>query len=218
MVGGEDTQPGDFPFAALLGYIAQRQTGNTKGKPVRIYNETKWSCAGTLINRWFVLTAAHCQGTTPGRTISKVRLGDWKIEGYGGGKDPNNKLPDEQDFDILEDDVTVHEDFETVYENGRKNVVNDIALIKLPRPATINKGVQMACLPFHTQEFKDYLNIEDLVSGIVGRRPTVVGWGKTDADQLVSWSGVGSKIQQYLQVLKNVLSTLFNFFFFSFQL
>ena len=44
---------------------------------------------------------------------------------------------------------------------------------------------------------------EDEIEGIVGRKPTVVGWGKTDAYQLKSWDGVGSKIQQKLEVFQS---------------
>ena len=200
MVNGEDTKPGEFPFAALLGYVEQKEILNQYGRTGRYREEIKWGCGGVLINLWYVLTAAHCQGKTTERKISKVRLGEWTVQGYGGGGVKDADLPPEQDFDITEYDVTVHNEFNTVFENDRKNIVNDIALIKLPRPATINDGVRMACLPVDTAEFQRYLKIDDLVSGLVGRRPTVVGWGKTHADQLATWNGVGSRKQQFLQV------------------
>jgi len=201
VTGGDDTRPGEFPFAALLGFVVERKVGGTRGSPGSIKKETKWSCAGTLITNVHVLTAAHCQGTTPERKISKLRLGVWKVTGYGGGGgNKREELPAEQDFDISVSAVRSHEGYATVYENDHKNVVNDIAVIKLPRPATLNKGVQIACLPAFAQEFKNYLGISDEVSGLIGSKPTVIGWGKTQAHQLANWNGVGSVIQQKLKL------------------
>ena len=87
-----------------MGYVVQRKTGGVRGRPGRTTDETRWSCAGTLINNWYVLTAAHCQGKNPERRISKLRLGAWKVQGYGGKS--IDKLPAEQNFDINEDDIT----------------------------------------------------------------------------------------------------------------
>ena len=48
IVGGNTTQPGEFPYMALLGYKSED-------------NIIKFLCGGTLINKYYVLTAAHCQ-------------------------------------------------------------------------------------------------------------------------------------------------------------
>ena len=61
IVGGEDTKPGQFPFMALLGVPGtDRRCFDASGKrhtaPI-----IKWNCGGTLINRWYIVTAAHCQ-------------------------------------------------------------------------------------------------------------------------------------------------------------
>ena len=48
IVGGRKAKLGEFPYMALLGYDA-----NKNG--IRQYN-----CGGSLINEWYVLTAAHC--------------------------------------------------------------------------------------------------------------------------------------------------------------
>ena len=48
ILGGETAKPGEFPFMALLGY--------KKSNDQIIYG-----CGGTLINRYYVQTAAHCQ-------------------------------------------------------------------------------------------------------------------------------------------------------------
>ena len=44
--GGEDTKQGEIPFMALFGY---EQNG-----------EVYYLCGGSIINKWYVLTAAHC--------------------------------------------------------------------------------------------------------------------------------------------------------------
>ena len=47
IVGGRKTKLGDFPYMALLGKIA-------------LDGKILYSCGGSLINKWYVLTAAHC--------------------------------------------------------------------------------------------------------------------------------------------------------------
>jgi len=197
IVGGTDTQPGEFPFAALLGFVEKEYVGTSAGREIT-RDKMNWVCGGTLINQWYVLTAAHCQGKSPETTISRVRLGEWSVEGYGQETD-TGELPDEQDFDITENNFKVHEGFKKVYGKF-SNIVNDIALVKLPRPAKLNAGVQMACLPFNSEEFKNYLKIGDVDSGVEGRKSTVIGWGKTNAIQLDTTNGVGSTELQKLQV------------------
>ncbi len=46
IVGGEDTKPGEFAYMALLGY--------------RIGSDVYYTCGGSIINKWYILTAAHC--------------------------------------------------------------------------------------------------------------------------------------------------------------
>ena len=48
IVGGNETTRGEFPWAVLL------------GSPARQGDFIFWSCGGTLINRWWIITAAHC--------------------------------------------------------------------------------------------------------------------------------------------------------------
>jgi len=59
IVGGEDANLGDYPWMALLGI-------ERRGK-------VKWTCGGTLINKWYVLSAAHCAEK------DYVRVGEWNI-------------------------------------------------------------------------------------------------------------------------------------------
>ena len=53
IIGGVDTKPGEIPFMALFGY-------ETNGI-------TYYTCAGSIINKWYVLTAAHCLFDKSGR-------------------------------------------------------------------------------------------------------------------------------------------------------
>ncbi len=46
LIGGERARLGEFPFMVLIGYLIR---GN-------VY----YTCGGSLINRHYVLTAAHC--------------------------------------------------------------------------------------------------------------------------------------------------------------
>ena len=115
ILGGEDTQPGDFPFSALLGYRRKALQFDYKLNKRVLVNTTTWGCAGTLINRWYIVTAAHCQGRTARSQIVTAALGEWQV-----GSDPDclsekSCLPKLQKFDITPADVTVHPDYEVCF-------------------------------------------------------------------------------------------------------
>ena len=200
VVGGNNTIPGEFPFTALLGRTVQK---NYLGQE---YNETRWTCGGTLINRRYVLTAAHCHNPTRVRKqITKVRLGEYQVTNDPSldcvsKGDPSTCLPKVQDFIIASEDVIRHPEYERSYQTG---LINDIALIRLPSLAEMNLGVKVVCLPIDSVIAADQLNVPDIGEGLASFYPTVVGWGFIEPDpfkqELVGEEEkVGNPIQQKL--------------------
>ena len=108
------------------------------------------------------------------KKISRVTLGDWEVDRTQDclNNDKNICLEPVQSFDIGKADVVSHEN----YERRPSNVENDIALIKLPRPAILNNDVQIACLPINLAEAAEQLNIPNIGDGLIGTYPNVVGW------------------------------------------
>jgi len=197
IVGGEATRPGEFPFTALLGYTHEVEKTWVESKRAWLsWNETRFKCGGTLINHWYVLTAAHCIS----KSMVSVRLGEWEVL-----QDPDCEgdicLEKVQDFDIAS--ITKHES----YERGYKNVLYDVALIKLSRPAVLNQAVQIVCLPDNPAAAARELGLRNLRSDLVGKRLTVVGWGYTEFDAFSTeeqgdfkTANVASSSQQKLEI------------------
>ena len=203
IVGGEETLPGEFPFTALLGKKGKKKAGQYTWE-VKVF-----TCGGTLINLRYVLTAAHCHHPTiRRRQISLVRLGEYEVTEHNEpdciGEDFCLEQP--QDFDIAPDDVVLHPEYGKERQSGVvENTINDIALIRLPKSASENMAVRVACLPIHPKVAAAQLNVPDIGDGLTSFYPTVVGWGHTQGDPLNrTFSGsrtrVASSSQQRLAV------------------
>lgn len=129
IVGGEECPPGQCPWQALL-----------------VNHDDMGFCGGTILNEYFILTAAHCINQT--RTFYVV-LGEF-----------DTKVEDGHEAKHLVEQVLVHRHYMS------QTFHNDISLIKLQKPITFTDYILPACLP----EFDFAENVlmrqpEGLVSG-----------------------------------------------------
>ncbi|KAL1448890.1 hypothetical protein WDU94_000141, partial [Cyamophila willieti] len=142
-----------------------------------------FTCGGSLISSYYVLTAAHC--IEYDSTITSVRLGEWN-----SSKDPDCQdgicAPPYQDIKVVE--VIRHEDY-----NVTDSVYNDIALLRLESPPNISSFVRPVCLPYGAAMTKDFTS-EDML---------FVGWGNMKEfhfyDETTPTILQGLKQEEYIQ-------------------
>lgn len=73
IIGGDFANKRQFPWMAALGYVEQSYD-KPNAKPTIIYAQNlTYSCGGTIISEFYVLTAAHC--AKPKEIPVYVRLG-----------------------------------------------------------------------------------------------------------------------------------------------
>lgn len=156
IIGGERARIDEYPWVVLIQH--RRRTG-----------ELKFHCGGSLLTERYVLTAAHCIQNVPSTwTLTAVRLGEWDQESevdcaqsYGETicADPVQDIPIEK--------ILLHPN----YHAEKTGVKNDIAQLRLARPAQFNDYVQPICLPLEQSERS---------ASYDGVRFVVAGWGQTE--------------------------------------
>jgi len=160
IVGGITAKRGDYPFIALLGYDPQQVSGS----------DIFYTCGGSLINKHYILTAAHCIETGNGRPVEVV-LGEHRVDTDPDCSRDGKCSPPKITRGIKE--IIMHEGYDP--ESAFKH---DIALIRLDQEVTLNSEdaknswVLPVCLPWAKDSF-----YRDQVPD--GEEATVAGWGRT---------------------------------------
>ncbi|KAI1289965.1 Clotting factor B [Halotydeus destructor] len=142
IVGGWDAVPNSWPFAVA---IFQRSSKDP--------NKRSFICGGSILNRRFIITAAHCvvryEGTVKAEDFF-VLVGGHDIKVDGTFYDVATVIPHEN------------------YRPWRR--YNDIALFKLTTDLDFtNPSMRPVCMPTEDMNKEDY----------VGEPVSLVGWGTT---------------------------------------
>merc|ERR1711872_1092264 len=143
IVGGKEVNPkGKLPYQVLFQGCAGMRGCST--------------CGGTIVNKRFLLTAAHCYNSM--FTTMHVILGEHNV---CDGVNEGGKL-------IKVKKMTLHPDYNS------RTIDNDIAVLELAEDLTFTKKIKPACLP--SSETKDYSGSASTVSGWGG----TIGYGPND--------------------------------------
>lgn len=115
-----------------------------------------------MISSWYVLTAGHCLPSS--YTLTLARLGEWNLD-TNPDCDSHDCADPVQDIPIAE--IIRHPNYNL---NGQEH--NDIALLRLARPAMLGYFVKPICLP----------SVAALrgTNQDAGQNFVVAGWGRTE--------------------------------------
>ena len=70
--------------------------------------------------------------------------------------------------------------------NGRPPYLNDIALVRMARPAQLHANVRLACLPLDPDEAALKLGVLDIATDLVDKtKARITGWGMTEFDDFI---------------------------------
>lgn len=154
VVNGVETDLLESPWNVLL--IDERRRGRDA-----------LFCGGVLLNRRYVLTAAHCVRNHDSRWIT-VRLGEHNTETR---IDQQGEFTNDPPVDIRSEQLIIHKNFTT------NRLENDIALLRLVQSVNFTDFIKPICLPLEQ-------NLRNLNSNGVDFE--FVGWGRTSENSSLS--------------------------------
>ncbi|XP_030764087.1 spaetzle-processing enzyme-like [Sitophilus oryzae] len=155
IIGGIEAGLGQFPWLVRL-----------------IYSDNKtdyYGCAGSIINRWHVLTAAHCNAGVLKRDIKSILVGENFMA---------TEIDCEGDFCAPKPVIIPIEVVINHYVYPKRitaTALGDIAVVRTKSPIIFNDFIRPICLPTDTI----IRNIKAEMS--LGTEIQVAGWGLTDA-------------------------------------
>ncbi|CAG0878652.1 unnamed protein product [Darwinula stevensoni] len=166
IVNGEDAPLGAWPWMALLFY----QTPGGGLKP---------GCGGTVINKRYVITAAHC--VSPGiigeYKLAYARLGEHKLSTNPDCKGLKKQVCQPPAIDAEVQEIIYHPNF---IQDGRKGAKFDIALLRLAKDIDLKTGsIAPICLPFDKE-----IVAPDGDLSFDNKTGWVTGWGKTSVSSI----------------------------------
>ncbi|OWF35779.1 Tryptase [Mizuhopecten yessoensis] len=153
VVGGIHAAPGEWPWLVSLQFLRYHMFSNSSGFP--------HLCGASLIHPQWVITAAHCFEDTvwPGLATAS----NWRVligEHNQAGRDGT-----EQAFNIS--NIYKRDNFQITWDTP---LLQDIALLKLDRPAILSDYVNPVCLNVLTSRFPP------------GSVCVTAGWGQNTQD------------------------------------
>ncbi|KAL5287656.1 hypothetical protein ACFFRR_008512 [Megaselia abdita] len=137
IVSGTETRVNEFPSMVALIYEPNKSV----------------FCGGTIINEYYVMSAAHCFYQTMYNNPSQIRA-------RVGEHDVKTNAESQYTRDYLVSSITFHNQYSPT------NDLNDIAVVRVSTPFEWSVGVGPSCLPYSYQN-TDFTNAYAVI----------VGWG-----------------------------------------
>ncbi|GAU88141.1 hypothetical protein RvY_00890 [Ramazzottius varieornatus] len=142
IIGGTDAVPHSWPWTAMFMHTRRGQNGHY------------FHCGGSVIDRWWVLTAAHCCDLPASMNVTGTSV----LLGQHNTTDANEPFKIRHEIAA----TIIHEKY-----NKPTPINNDICLLRMKQPITFNDHVSAVCLPETSQELP------------VGTECWIAGWGNT---------------------------------------